>query len=520
MDTLTRWISNIFPKWAASRIIGRARLEQAKRYYEAVQVTASRPRRGNGASADAVNDRSRQHLREFARWLDENHDLAVGVLDDLVTNVVGEGAGIEPMALNSKDRSPAIDFNNQLHDLWLEFWSAPEVTGELPGAEVERLVCRTLLRDGELFIKHQSKQSTPFGSLVPYSMELLEADFCPYWMIDPSTRVVHGIQKDGWGRPVGYYIFKQHPGSPVFAPPTLETIYISAEDMMHLKLANRLHQTRGVSVFHSVLGRLDDLKDYEESERIAARIAASLTAFIRRDIAMSDNFTTTTNDDSTKNYKMEQGMIFDGLMPGEDIGLIDSKRPNPNLINFRDSQVRAIASGTGTRFSSISKNYSGTYSAQRQELIEAGSHYKRIFDYLRAKFYLPVWKHFVDAVRLAGLITIPRGIDIASLYRPEIRSPSIPWIDPLKEVSAYRLMVASGFRSRQQVIRDLGGDPATVDAQIETDDFIPKPTEVIGKASDYEKSPEDKKDDSTKDDEGSSTDDKEDGKMNDDAMAA
>ena len=36
-------------------------------------------------------------------------------------------------------------------------------------------------------------------------------------------------------------------------------------------------------------------------------------------------------------------------------------------------------------------------------------------------------------------------------------------------------MVEAGFRSRQQVIRDLGGDPATVDAQLMADPLDVRP---------------------------------------------
>lgn len=478
MDALTRWLSPIFPGWAASRMVSLARLKAAARYYDAVSITAQRPRRGNNASADAVMDRARQYPREYGRWLDENHDLATGVLDDLVTNIIGSGAGIEPMAVAKRNREPDPEFNRQLADLWAEFWAAPEVTGELPGPEMERLVCRSWLRDGEIFGQHVTKAIAPFGSRIPYALELLESDFVPFDLTDPAKSLVHGVQKDGWGRPVGYYVYRVHPGSMTTALGSrFDTVWLPADRAFHLKFVRRLHQTRGVSIFHAVLSRLDDLKDYEESERIAARVAAALTAFIRRDSSMADVVTATTNDDgtTTRSFSMEPGLIFDGLLPGEDVGVIDSKRPNPNLDAFRSSMLRAVAAGTCTRFSSISKNYNGTYSAQRQELVEAVAHYRRLFDYLRARFYLPVWQRFVDSARLAGLLRVPSSIDEASIYRPEVRPPQMPWIDPKKEIEAFALMVEQGFRSRQQIIRDLGGDPATVDAQLAADEFDVRP---------------------------------------------
>lgn len=480
MDALTQLIAWLHPGWAAHRVAGQARLKAAQRYYEAVAITAQHPRRGNNASADAVVDHSRQYLREYGRHLDENHDLAVGVLDDLVTNIVGCGAGIEPMVVQSASREPDEALNRQLSELWAEFWQSPEVTGELPGPEMERLICRSWLRDGEVFAQHVTKAAAPFGSRIPYALELLEADYVPFDLIDPGNRIVHGIQKDGWGRPIGYYVMKNHPGNRVTVPGSrFETVFLPADRAMHLKLVRRLHQTRGVSIFHAVLTRLDDLKDYEESERIAARVAAALTAYIKRDSAMAD-VVSATGDDATASraFNMEPGLIFDGLQPGEDVGLIDSKRPNPNLENFRNAMLRAVASGTGSRFSSIAKNYNGTYSAQRQELVEAVAHYRRLFDYLRSKFYRPVWRHFVDAARFSGLLRVSREMDERSLYHPEIRPPQIPWIDPKKEIEAMQMMVEAGFRSRHQVIRDLGSDPATVDAQLAADPLDVRPVPV------------------------------------------
>lgn len=470
MDALTHLLSPLFPNWAASRLAAQARLVQAQRYYDAVAASSHRPRRGNNASADAVIDRAKGGLREYARWLDENHDICIGILDDHVTNIIGTGAGVEPMAVYAADRSDARDLNLQLRQLWGEFWAAPEITGEIPGSELERLVCRSWLRDGEVFAQHVTTANrAPYASRIPYALEMLEADFIPFDLTDPGNRVVHGVQKDGWNRPIGYYVSKTHPGN-LLPGSRFDVIYKPIETMLHLKLVRRLHQTRGVSLFHGVLTRLDDLKDYEESERIAARIAAAFTAYIKKSSDAASPLSST--DGSTRTFEMTPGLIFDGLLPGEDVGMIDGKRPNPNLEAYRNAMLRAVAAGTGSRFSSIAKNYNGTYSAQRQELVEGTCHYRRMFSYLRDRFYLPVWRRFVDAVRAAGMVQIGRDIDIDSVYKPEIRPPQMPWIDPQKELTALVLAMTNRIKSRQQAIRDTGGDPATVDAQIEADPLI------------------------------------------------
>jgi lambda family phage portal protein len=248
--------------------------------------------------------------------------------------------------------------------------------------------------------------------------------------------------------------------------------------MSHLKFVRRFHQTRGVSILHSVITRLDDLKDYEESERVAARMAAAIGAYIKRSVDMDSELI--DGDTKDRVFDFVPGMVFDGLMPGEEVGMIDPSRPNNDVGNYIAIQERRIASGTGSRYSSVSRNYNGTYSAQRQELVEGRQHYLRLTNYLISKFYLPVWRRFIDSARLAGRLRISSDVDVASLYTPEIRPPALPWIDPKKEIEAHAMAVESGFKSRHQVIRDLNGDPRTVDQQLAADPLdIRPPTESM-----------------------------------------
>lgn len=465
MDTLTKILSYIAPGLASERIDLLTKLESKKRYYEAVSG-GNHPRRWKNSSADSVMDNAKGKLSYSARFLDENHDIVVAVLDDLVTNVVGSGAGIEPIVKSKKGKLLG-QLNSELTKAWATFWEFPEVTGEIPGQELERLICRSWLRDGEVFGQHVFQKRNGLS----YQIEILEADFVPYDLVDANSRLIHGIQKNAWGTPLGYWVSKNHPGGLAYTS-TRDYKWIPAENMMHIKFVRRLHQTRGVSVFHSVFNRLEDLKDYEESERIAARVASSFTAYVKKS---ADFEYSTEASTGSRNWEMEPGLIFDGLRPGEDVGVISTQRPNPELINFRNGQIRAIAGGTGARYSSISRDYNGTYSSQRQELVEGTNHYRRLFNYLKAKLYIPIWARFVDAARIDGRITIPPDVDTYTLYHPEVRPPQMTWIDPRKEIEAYTVAVQQGFRSRHQIIRDMGGDPSVVDDQLAADNFDVRP---------------------------------------------
>jgi lambda family phage portal protein len=475
---LASTFSDIFPGWAAKRQVARAKLAAANRLYEAVQASNYRPRRGSSASADVVMDAAKSRPREYGRWLDENHDLAIGVLDDLVSNIVGAGVGVEPMCRwATGDKAPIVALNDDLLGLWSDFWRAPEITGEIPGPELERLVCRSWLRDGEVFAQHVTAPIGIYPGPIQYAIQAFESDWVPFELIETRDGVIHGVQKDRFGRPRVYFLYAHHPGDRLgFSVPT-DLIPVSADNMMHIKFTRRLHQTRGVSILHGVFTRLDDVKDYEESERVAARVQAAISLFIKDTLGSEIATAPVTND---RMMQMAPGMVFRGL-PGEEPVLLDPNRPNNNVGNFIAIQERRIAAGTGTRRSAIGRDYNGTYSAQRQELVEGAVHYRKLFSYLVAKFYLPVWRRFIDQSRVSGLLRVPSGIDMRSLYLPELRQQPLPWIDPLKEVNAHAMAVERGFRSRQQVIRDLGGDPRKVDAQLEADPYDVRPPETGAK---------------------------------------
>lgn len=461
-------IRSLFPVLALKRAKARA----MTRLYDAAQTSSHHKAvKSGGYSGDAVMSNAGSKLRSWCRYLDENHDIAIGILDTLCDRIIGAGLTIEPM-VSSKTGVLNEKVNQQLRDLWTQFWMRPEVTRELPGNEVERMLCRSWLRDGEVLTQHVMgvRSDLVHSSAVPYSIELIEADMLPFDLEDGN--IINGVEKNAWGKPIAYHLLKEHPGDVMlpYSRTTSATKRVSADIITHLKLSRRIKQTRGVPILHGVIQRLADIKDYEESERIAARIAASFTAFIRRDVDFAQELDI---DATSRTFAMNSGMIFDNLLPGESVETIGTDRPNTNLGTFRNDQLRAVAAGSSTHYSAISNTYDGTYSAQRQEMVEAAPGYGRMNKFFVHSQMMPIWRNFVDMARVSGQLKIPAGIDEATLYAPMIRAPGMPWIDPKKEVEADALAVEKGFKSRPQVIRERGGDPAAVDKERENDKAAP-----------------------------------------------
>lgn len=461
MNWLDRSIASVAPGWAWKRVQLRAMLSA----YEAATASRLRKFSRNTASGEAISQAETQALRTQARHLDRNHDIAHGALNILVNNTVGpNGIGIEPQP-RSVSGEIIVGLAEQLLELWRDFMRHPEVTFQHNGAQMQRLAARTMFRDGEGFC-NMLQGAVPFlnhRTQVPLSLELLEPDFVPTENEIFVPDRMGGIVRNQWGEPKAYRVFKRHPGDMFNFKNPNDMKTVSADSMLHYKLVDRIGQSRGVSAFASVITRLEDLKDYEESERIAAKIAASMAAYIKK--GMPELYANPTDDEGNvtpRALKFQPGMIIDDLAPGEDIGTIDTNRPNPNLVYYRDGQLRAVSSGIGASYSSISRNYDGSYSAQRQEMVEQWANYAAFTGLFVSQFLQPVWERFVSLANLAGLLDIPADIAPGSLDDAMFIGPQMPWIDPFKEAKAFELLEEGVWLSGPEIIRRRGGNPKDV----------------------------------------------------------
>jgi len=309
-------------------------------------------------------------------------------------------------------------------------------------------MARAWLRDGEVFAQLITgpRPDLDHGTAVPFSLEAFEADIVPLDLNDASKNIVQGIERNAWGRPKAIHVLKTDP-SGISLTATGQTKRIPWDRALHLATLDHIGQVRGVSEFASVITRLEDIKDYEESERVAAKIAAMLTAYVKKGLP---DLYQPTEDGEPRHLALQPGMIIDDLAPGEEIGMIDSSRPNPNLITFRQGQLRAIAAGLGGSYSSISKDYNGTYSAQRQELVEQWIHYAVLCDEFTGEICKPVWEEFVRAAHLSGAVPMPRDLRPGSETDALYTAQAMPWIDPLKERQRLGNAGGNGFARRSR----------------------------------------------------------------------
>lgn len=434
------------------------------RAHEGVRPSRERTMAVDWGSGNRIVSMDGKQLRDSARALVRDYDVAKNAIEILVQNTVGSGVDVRPAPRRSAGPVNQV-IAAALRDLWDEWWDRPEVTWQHDYGKCQQLMAASAFRDGEAF-RQQLLGPVNFldhGTRVPFSIEMLEADLVPLDLNDPKRSVSQGIERNGWGRVTGYYVYLQHPGES-FGYNTA-TKRVPAEQMMHLANIDRIHQVRGLSVFAPVMNRFRDIQDYEASERIAAKVAASFCAQIVKSAdegGMDMEAAGAAVDRAYRSLSMVPGMIGDDLRPGEKIEIIDSNRPNPNAAAYVDGNLRRAAGGLRVSFSSLGMNYNGTYSAQRQELVERFGAYVMLSEWFIARMVRPDWNKFVEAAVLANLVKVPAGWTLRDMQRATFIRPQMPWIDPLKEVMAMGERVDRGWMADPQAITLGGNDPEEV----------------------------------------------------------
>jgi lambda family phage portal protein len=414
-------------------------------------------------SQDAEIKSSIVALRARSRQLCRDNDYAVSAIRAIKTNVVGTGVGMQAQVRMKRGAKLNDSLNSQIEAAWTK-WKRKEnchAAGKLSFSEIERLIAGSVFESGEVLIR---KVPIAMGTVkTPFTLEVIEADMLDetFDAILPNRNTVRmGVEVNAWLRPVAYYFRRKHPGDYYASRPAIERggdrIRIPANEILHLFIPTRVNQTRGVPWMHSAMTRLHHMGGYEESEVIAARAGAAVMGFIE-----STEGEVPSDDvvDGERITEFSPG-LFKYLAQGEKVVVPQLNRPSGSFDPFMRTQLRGFSSGVGVPYETVSSDYSqSNYSSSRLSLLDARDHWKVIQQWLIENFHAPVFEDWLDMAVLAGDVRIPdyelnRDAYHAVRWLPRGWS----WIDPEKEIRAYKDGVRSGFMTQADVVAQTGGD--------------------------------------------------------------
>lgn len=460
--------------------MGKARLEEiaaapkARRQKSAIstrQYAASRASRltsgwnPSNSSADSELVSSLTNLRSRSRALIRDVSYAKRASVIVVNNVIGTGIGMQAQVMTSRGEL-ADRVNDEIEAAWCE-WSEADnchTGGRLAFKHMERALMAQVFATGEAFVR---KHYRAFGdSKVPFALELIEAEriadelSAPYPAATPGNEIRMGIELDEFYRPVAYFIRRRHPSELRFSntkPDHIERV--PADQIIHLAVVDRWPQTRGEPWMHAVAKTFNDMSGYTEAEITRARVQACTAGAIETP-EDSESFGE-VQDDGSVVMEVEPG-VYKRLNPGEKLIPGTVTAPNPALDPFMRYMLREVAAGTGPSYESLSRDYSqSNYSSSRLALLDDRDLWRFYQSWFICDFRYQIHREWlqqavlaraIDAVPVEQYAVDPTKFE-AVLFKPR----GWTWIDPTKEVEAYKEAVKQGFTTVTDVIAATGG---------------------------------------------------------------
>lgn len=395
----------------------------------------------SGTSADAEVYSALRTLRYRSRDLMRNDNYFKRGKSLFVNNVVFRGIRLQGQIPKLRGKGYDDVLNSQVESLW-KYWCKKRYChtgGTLTFNAMQRLIAASFIESGEVLIRFHNQSFG--GSKIPLGIEVIESD-----RLDDSQNGVSsagnqirmGVEVDGWGRPVAYYILPQHPGDYLFDRTSRSRNSperVPAESIIHLYCPDRPGQTRGVPFFASAMIKSRHLSLYEEGEVIASRVQSLIAAFITG----NDPDLVETDSDGTRIESLEPGAIR-YLAPGETFQGFEPTRPGGQFEPFVRTVLRSMAAGMDISYAGLSQDYSDSnFSSSRLSLLEDRGVWMVFQDWFIENLLQPIYEKWLESCYFSNLITLPGYLDEMTKQRFYIikwQTRGWHYIDPLKEANA------------------------------------------------------------------------------------
>jgi lambda family phage portal protein len=456
--------------------LGKARLEEINAQQPAVSRPAAprgRARMYSGAkstrftdgwnaantSADAELRQSLTMMRSRSRALVRDASYALAARRIVVNNVIGSGIGLQSKVRNSRDglNDRVNDEIETVFDQWCKA-DRCHTGGRLHFAHLERQLVGQVFEAGDVCVRiHLRKFGT---SEVPLCLEVIEAERLADELTSHNLAGVSGnqirlgVEVDVFFRPVAYWFRRTHPNEIRFAgdPDLYERV--PADQVIHLAIIDRWPQSRGNPWMHTVLRRLNDMEGYSEAEIVRARGQAVRMGII--ETSEDADSLAEQQDDGSYEMGLEPGVVT-RLNPGEKWQDSNPTAPNPQLDPFMRYMLREMAAGTGVSYESLSKDYSqSNYSSSRLALLDDRDLWRFLQLWFIRDFRTKVHSLFLRQAVLAGALKSFRideyAVDPCKFECVRYKPRGWSWIDPTREVTAYKEAITAGLTTLTDVI--------------------------------------------------------------------
>lgn len=420
------------------------------------------------SSVNSIIAGSINTLRSRTRQLRRNNPLVSGGIDNFVSDLIG--TGISP-SWQLKDR----DKKKELQELWTDWIDEADWDGNNNFYGLQSLISSALIESGEAIILfHTNYRNRSLA--VPFQLQVLEGDHLPEnknESLSNGNTIRMGIEFNKQGKRVAYHLYKEHPGETFGFNQSIGTVRVLAKNICHIFRQTRPGQIRGASWLAPVLVKLHDYDQYDDAELVRKKGAAMFGGYITEpaggiDPTLAFGGSVDTDSQNREIVPMEPG-TFPVLPPGMDIRFSEPADVGGNYENWVKQQLRSIAKGIGTTYEKLTGDLTEVnYSSIRAGLLSFQRFCKQIqLQTIAFQLCKPTARKFLEIAVLSGVIDLPGYAQNPRMYRRiKWRPDGWPWVDPVKDQMAEQMAVRNGFKSREEVIAESGGDIEEIDTAI------------------------------------------------------
>jgi lambda family phage portal protein len=438
------------PKRRARRSYGAANANRLNSGWTVVPTTANYEIR---TSLAALQGRSRELFRDNAYF----KKYAAMVQN----NVIGP-KGIKLQCTATKlDGQLNTKLNTKVEEAF-EDWGHRETctaSGKLNWKAVQRLVARTLPRDGEVLIQKIQAQNKYGFSLKFWDVTYLDPTFND--TRPGGNRVIMSVEIDADYRPVAYWLTT--PASDInFAnrSRTRQRVRVPAEQMIYVGIGEE-SQVRCVPWVHAVTVDAKNIDEYDLGVITSAKMTAMSGGFFKK--SENDGLPAFTGGEDGEGDELAPEIemspaSFTTLPDGYEFQQFDPKQPTQNHAAFKKTVVMKLAIGLDVFYFSLSGDMEAVnFSSARLGLGEEHDMWRVVQEIIVTQFCREVYHEWVRSAFLSGALDLTAR-EFQQVQNPSWRPRGWQYFDPTKEIAANVQGLKNKLLRLRDVIEENGGD--------------------------------------------------------------
>jgi lambda family phage portal protein len=432
-------------------------------------------------------------MRDRARVLARDDDYAKRFLGLCRANIAGpNGIKFNSKVVNAAGKPDARA--RAIIEEEFRAWCEPEffsACGQFSRSQWEQLASEGMPRDGEFLARIVPGFDNPWG----ISIQCLEPEQLDHTLNVPQVkengnRIVMGVEKNRWGRPVAYWLHDSNPNDDWTWSVSSKHTRWPEDQIIHLFVPTTTTQSRGATWFHTAGGRLHHLRKFEDAELVASRAAASKMGFLESVPDKDGNYPTEEDEDGKREIEIAPGIVEE-LPNGKKFVGWDPDHPNTTFGEFQKAVLRGAAAGLLVSYNALANDLEGVnYSSIRAGVLEDREMWKILQNWVSYRASRKAFRQWLKMSILTGRVKYPMS-QFERLAASAFDGRRWQWVDPLKDIQAAAEAVKLRVKSRRRIVQETDGDDfADVMAEFKQDEAE---AEAAGVELDVEENPEPQK---------------------------